>query len=64
MKDNKELKQKAALAAVMMFIDEEMAKQSQCNQNNNDPSFSSWGQYGRQAIMSNRGMMQLRLRKR
>jgi len=64
MKKDKELKQKAALAGVMMFIEEEMARQQQAISSEHGQVQSAWGHYGRQSIMSNRGMMQMKFRKR
>ncbi len=63
MTDEKNKKYQAAIAGVMMYLEEEM-------KNNSSSSVlpvnltSSWAQYGRQTIMSNRNMMQFRLKKR
>ena len=62
MAKTKEMKQKAALAGVMMYLEEEKKAQMQTPEYSQEQSL--WGHYGRQNIMTNRGIMQMKLRNR
>ncbi len=63
MKSDKDKKYQAALAGVMMYIEEEMANNAKSEvEKPNQPDY--WAHYGKQTIMYNRGMMQMKLRKR
>lgn len=62
MSEDKSKKYQAAIAGVMMYLEEEMKKQA----DSQIPEYtqSAWALNGRQTIMSNRSMMQFRLKKR
>ncbi|MDX9977527.1 MAG: hypothetical protein RBS16_05760 [Candidatus Cloacimonadales bacterium] len=62
MAKTKEMKQKAALAGVMMYLEEEQKAQKDSFQYPQEPSI--WGHYGKQSIMTNRSIMQMKYRKR
>lgn len=64
MKTEKDKKYQAALAGVMMYLEEEQANMNApiVREVPNQPDY--WAHYGKQTIMANRGMMQMRFRKR